>query len=147
LAVNVGIRAAEAGEKDELERMLRAAKLPFAGVAEGFPDCYVIARSSEGVVGAAGLQTYGAAGLLRSVVVHDSVRGQGLGRALVEERLAYARALGLDRIFLLTTSAEAYFKALGFEPAAREEAPANMQASAEFAGACPASAACLARRP
>jgi N-acetylglutamate synthase-like GNAT family acetyltransferase len=122
LAVNVGIRAAEAEEKDELERMLRAAKLPFAGVAEGFPDCYVIARSSEGVVGAAGLQTYGAAGLLRSVVV-------------------------LDRIFLLTTSAEAYFKALGFEPAAREEAPANMQASAEFAGACPASAACLARRP
>lgn len=147
MALSFTLQAARASERDQLERLLHTAELPLAGVAAGFPDCYVIARSDERVVGAAGLETYGAAGLLRSVVVHESMRGQGLGRALVEERLGHARAIGLDRVFLLTVSAEAYFAALGFVPAARAEAPASMHVSPEFAGACPATAACLARRP
>jgi len=147
LALSFTLRAARASERDQFERLLHAAELPLAGVATGFPDCYVVARSDERIVGAAGLETYGAAGLLRSLVVHHSVRGQGLGRALVEERLERARMLGLARVFLLTTNADAYFEALGFVPAARAEAPENMQLSPEFAGACPASAACLARRP
>ena len=141
------IRPARAEERDELARLLQAAQLPLDGVDEGFPHCYVVTCVDEQVVGAAGLETYGAAGLLRSVVVDDSVRGQGLGRALVSERLEHARRLGLDRVFLLTTTAPAYFGALGFTPAARDEAPAEMRASVEFAGACPGSAVCLARRP
>jgi len=143
--VSFRIRPALAGERDLLERLLQAARLPLDGVAVGFPGRYVFACVDEHVVGAAGLETYGAAALLRSVVVRDGVRGQGLGRALVEDRLEHARALGLGRVFLLTTTAEAYFRSLGFAPAARDEAPAEMRASAEFTGACPASAACLAR--
>lgn len=147
MALSFDIRTARAAERAELEGLLRAAELPLAGVVEGFPECYVFAQSKERVFGAAALETYGTAGLLRSVVVHHSVRGQGLGRALVEERLGRARELGLERVFLLTTSAEAYFEALGFVRVARAEVPAIMQVSAEFAGACPASAACLGRRP
>lgn len=147
MALSFDIRAPGAANRHELERLLHAAELPLAGVVKGFPECYVFAQSSKRVIGAAGLETYGDAGLLRSVVVHESVRGQGVGRALVEERLERARALGLARVFLLTTSAGAYFKGLGFVPAMRTEVPATMQVSAEFAGACPTSAACLARRP
>jgi len=147
LALSFRIRAARADERDALARLLEAAQLPLDGVDEGFPHRYAVACVGERVVGAAGLETYGAAGLLRSVVVDDSVRGQGLGRALVQERLEHARRLGLGRIFLLTTTAAAYFRALGFAPASRDEAPAEMRASLEFAGVCPASAVCLSRGP
>lgn len=147
MALSFRIRAARTEERDALVRMLQAAQLPLDGVDEGFPHSYAVACVDEQVVGAAGLETYGAAGLLRSVVVDDSVRGQGLGHALVSERLEHARLLGLERIFLLTTTAPAYFGALGFTPAARDEAPDEMRASVEFSGACPASAVCLARRP
>jgi N-acetylglutamate synthase-like GNAT family acetyltransferase len=98
------------------------------------------------VVAGAGLEPYGGAGLLRSVVVHESVRGQGVGRALVEERLERARLLGLNRVFLLTTTADDYFRALGFTPAERADAPAEMQNCAQFSGVCPARAACLVYR-
>lgn len=147
MAVSFRIRAARADDHDAVVGLLEAAELPLAGVDAGFPSHYAVASIEERVIGVAGLEPYAAAGLLRSVAVHDSVRGQGLGRALVEERLEHARSVRLDRIFLLTTSADGYFRALGFAPADRREAPPNMRASAEFAGACPASAACLARRP
>lgn len=144
LALSFTIRRARAGELDALVHLLQEAQLPLDGVAAGFPHCYAVACVAERVVAAAGLEQYGAAGLLRSVVVHDSVRGQGVGRALVEERLERARKLELTRVYLLTTTAAAYFRALGFTPAERGDAPAELQASAEFAGVCPASAACLA---
>jgi amino-acid N-acetyltransferase len=146
MALSFTLRGARAEELDALVQLLQAARLPLDGVAEGFPHHYAVACVAERVVAAAGLEPYGAAGLLRSVVVHDSVRGQGLGRALIEDRLERARALDLERVFLLTTSADAYFRTLGFTPAERGDAPAAMQISAEFSGACPASATCLARR-
>lgn len=77
-------------------------------------------------------------------MVAPEARGRGLGAALVRERAAWAGARGLPRLWLLTTSAAPFFQGLGFEPASRAAAPPALQASAEFAGVCPASAACLA---
>lgn len=144
--MTVRIRDARGGELEAVSHLLQAAELPLDGVAEGFPHHYAVACIDERVVAAAGLEPYQAAGLLRSVVVHGSLRGQGVGRALLQALLGRARRLGLERVFLLTTNADAYFRALGFTPAARSEAPADMQVSVEFAGICPASAACLAYR-
>jgi amino-acid N-acetyltransferase len=98
-------------------------------------------------IGAAGLETYGNAGLLRSVVVAPAARGKGWGQQLVENRLAYARASGIERVFLLTTTAPRYFERLGFTIAMRSEAPVALAHSREFASVCPASATCLVRPP
>jgi amino-acid N-acetyltransferase len=54
------------------------------------------------------------------------------------------RARGLRAVYLLTTTAADYFRRFGFEDARRDEAPAVLQRSSEFASVCPASAACLA---
>ncbi len=89
---------------------------------------------------------YGAFGLLRSVAVVPALRGGGVGRALVADRLAAARAMGLAAVYLLTTTAADYFRRLGFAPAPREEAPHNLAASPEFSGACPTSAKCMVLR-
>ena len=55
---------------------------------------------------------------LRWFLVHPDARGQGLGRRLIEEALAYCRALGAERVFLWTTSgletAARLYRAAGF---------------------------------
>jgi N-acetylglutamate synthase-like GNAT family acetyltransferase len=92
------------------------------------------------VVGVAGMERYGDSGLLRSVAVAPDWRRTGIGRTLVERVLEESRAAGVRDVYLLTTTAEHYFPRLGFGCVDRQTVPAAMQASAEFTGACPASA-------
>jgi amino-acid N-acetyltransferase len=131
---------------DAVRRLLAEAHLPPAGFLDQFPGAYAVARCGGELAGVAGLEVYGTAGLLRSVAVLSSLRGRGTGRLLVADRLTAARAGGLDAVFLLTTSAADYFESLGFSRGPREEAPAALAASPEFAGACPASATCMVLR-
>jgi amino-acid N-acetyltransferase len=119
--------------------LLNGARLPTAGVEDGFSH-YVVAESGEGVIGAAGLEVYGASALLRSVVVEDSWRGSGVGRRLIENALDEAKQRGIEDVFLLTTTAEHYFPRFGFSCVNRESAAAELQASVEFQGACPSTA-------
>jgi amino-acid N-acetyltransferase len=126
--------------------LLAAAALPAVGLTDQFPAAYVVAREGGRVAGCAGLEQYGHTGLLRSVAVVPSLRGSGLARAMVERLLDTGRAASLEAIYLLTTTAAAYFPRLGFTPAARAAVPLELAASPEMAGACPASAICMVRR-
>ena len=123
--------------------VLVAAQLPVAGVHDQFPEAYAVARDAGSLVGVAGLQRYGRFGLLRSVAVAEAHRGSGIGRALVTERLAAGRAVGLEGVYLLTATAAQWFFRLGFERVARPIGPAELLATPEFVDACPASADCL----
>jgi amino-acid N-acetyltransferase len=123
--------------------LLSRGDLPHAGLAEHF-DAALVACDGEVVVGSAALELYGEAALLRSVAVAEGQRGQGLGRQLTRAALDLARAQGVRRVYLLTTTAEGYFPSFGFAPIARAEVEPAVQISAEFTDACPASAAVLA---
>jgi len=50
---------------------------------------------------------------IRSLVVLDSYRGQGIGKKLVEACVSEAVALGLNRIFVLTYQVQ-FFQKMGF---------------------------------
>ena len=121
--------------------------------SEGLPNQDVTAagrrfwRLSDprGHVGYGGLEVYGRDGLLRSVVVLPERRRKGMGRAVVEAIVREAEALGLDRLWLLTTGAAGFFERIGFERVERREAPPDIRNSAQFTGLCPASAVCLRR--
>jgi amino-acid N-acetyltransferase len=143
---DVTIGPATPSDMDAVCRLLDAAKLPVEGLADQFPWAYVVARLDGEVVGVAGLETYGTSGLLRSVAVAPGQRRSGTGRALVTDRLAAARAMGLDAVYLLTIDAAGYFPRFGFARAPREAAPVELAASPEFSGACPASAICMVMR-
>jgi arsenate reductase len=142
----VSVEPARAGDLDAVERLLRDAELPTAGVSGCFPGGYAVVREDAEIVAVAGLEVYGTAALLRAVAVAPSHRDRGLARRLVEDRLRVARERGLPRVYLLTTTAGSYFRRLGFEDVARAQAPDELRASPEFAALCPASAVCLARR-
>lgn len=122
--------------------LLAESGLPCDGLADHV-GAALVARAAGEVVGSAAIELYGGAGLLRSVAVAPAWRGRGLGRELTAAALDLARARGVERIYLLTTTAETYFPRLGFAPIERGEVDAAVQVSAEFTGACPASAAVL----
>jgi amino-acid N-acetyltransferase len=122
--------------------LLTASGLPHDGLAEHI-ETAVVARAGPAVVGSAALELYGEAALLRSVAVAESLRSQGLGRQLTQAVLQLAREHGVQRLYLLTTTAEGYFPHFGFVPITRSEVAPAVQASAEFTGACPESAAVL----
>lgn len=96
--------------------------------------------------GITGLELYGNAALLRSLVVLPVRRASGVGTALVQHAETFARGVGVREIYLLTTTAEAFFLARGYQLARRESAPEAIRSTREFADICPASSAFMIRR-
>jgi amino-acid N-acetyltransferase len=134
------LRPARDGDLLSVVALLRASSLPTVGILEG-ACALIVAEHAGEVVGVVGLEQCGEQyALLRSTAVADAWRGRGVGRRLVERAIAEAKARGVDTLYLLTTTAETYFSSFRFATVARENAPAELRGTEEFAGACPASA-------
>lgn len=136
---NITFRPASAADWRAVAALLTAAGLPLAG-AEAHLDHFLLAFKGDALVGCAGLEPYGATALVRSLAVAEAERGSGLGQSLVRALVRNAAAEGFGRLVLLTTTAERFFPRFGFRPITAAEAPAEVKASAEFRGVCPASA-------
>jgi amino-acid N-acetyltransferase len=139
------LRPATLADLRDVERLLMHAQLPVDGVAGSLPT-FVVAEHDGRLVGAAGLELCGQDALLRSVVVAPEWRSRGLGRELVERVIAEGEARRLRALYLLTTTAEQYFPAFGFERTTRDGLPAGVRATAEFQTACPASATVMRKK-
>lgn len=142
--MNVILRPMGPEDLAEVLALLRKAKLPVLGVADGL-DSFIVAESPGGIVGVAGLERYGRDGLLRSVAVSSEWRGCGIGRALTTEVLDIAAREKLASVYLLTESAADFFPRHGFRRIARSEVAEAVRASAEFMELCPASAVAMVR--
>jgi amino-acid N-acetyltransferase len=123
----------------EVETLLTEAGLPIADL----PSCRGLnllgMREGGRLVGVVGIEVYRSVGLLRSLAVAEARRQGGLGRALVSNAEAWAAAQGVKTLYLLTTTAAAFFVRLGYEVISRSEAPAAIAATTQFAALCPAS--------
>ena len=126
-------------------RLLSAAKLPTADLRPEHFQHFFGCGAEDAPQGVVGVELYGADALLRSLVVDESARGKGCGKALVAQAERYARSRGAERIYLLTTTAAKFFAALGYRPAAREEAPASIRGTSEFSGLCPSNSAFMVK--
>jgi amino-acid N-acetyltransferase len=135
----VDIRRATSDDLDSVEALLGGAGLPLAGVRE-FIDDFFVADAMNTIVGSAGIETHGDYALLRSAVVSRALQGRGIGKRLVDAVIADAKRRGISALYLLTTTAGEYFPSFGFERVDRSSVPVELEESAEFQGACPASA-------
>lgn len=139
------IRNATDLDLSAVENLLSASDLPLDGVRDNFSG-FIVAEEAGEIAGAIGLEEFGSAALLRSAVVSPNHRGSGVGRKLVEQLLEHAQKVGIEELYLLTTTAEKYFPRFGFTLTSRSAVPDSVKASAEFRGACPDTAVVMKRR-
>ncbi len=139
------IEPQRAHDRPRVRELLERCGLPVDDL-DTSPVDFLVMREAGQVVGAVGLQSADGAGLLRSLAVLPSLHGQGRGAALVAavERLAERR--GMDDLYLLTTTAPAFFALHDYLRVHRAAVPPAIQQTKQFAGLCPSTAACMHKR-
>lgn len=125
-----------------IKALLTESSLPTDGVDDHWRT-FIVAKANGELVGCGGSEAYQVVALLRSIVVVESMRSQGLGRRIVRQLLDRLAARGLREFYLLTTDAEAYFRKRGFKTIDRDEVHPQLLSSREFQGACPDTAICM----
>jgi amino-acid N-acetyltransferase len=140
MTVHFQIEAACASDGDRVRALLAQNGLPLEGLGNHL-ETTLVARNREGdIVGSAALELYADGALLRSVAVAPQSQGRGLGQQLTDAAIRMARDRGAPAMYLLTTTAERFFRKFGFERIGRADVPPSVQASVEFTSACPSSA-------
>lgn len=126
-------------KRDEIKFLLQSQNLPAEDLPPTLTNFY-IAIEEDKVVGVIGMELYGQYGLLRSMVVHPGYRNKKIAENLVQLLEEKAALAGLTSFFLLTETAENYFKRKGYAIINRNKVPVALLASTEFSHICPASA-------
>jgi len=95
------------------------------------------------MVACGGAEAYQFAALIRSIAVDPEYRSLGLGRRIVRQLLDRLASRGLREFYLLTTTAEDYFRKRGFKVIDRDEVHPQLLGSRELQDACPSTAVCM----
>lgn len=136
------ISGATEADLPAVKQLLLDNHLPTAGVDDHWKT-FIVARDDGRVVGCGGSETHPFVALIRSVAVHPDYRSLGIGRKIVRQLLDRLASRGIREFYLLTTTAQEYFRKRGFKVIDRDEVHPQLLSSAEFQGACPASAVCM----
>jgi N-acetylglutamate synthase-like GNAT family acetyltransferase len=139
---DIEITAATAADVDAIKALLVLNALPTAGIDDHWRT-FVVARDGGKLVACGGAEAYQFAALIRSIAVDPEYRSRGLGRRIVRQLLDRLASRGLREFYLLTTTAENYFRKRGFKTIDRDEVHPQLLNSREFQDACPSSATCM----
>jgi amino-acid N-acetyltransferase len=125
--------------------LLATCKLPTADLgAENLEHFFGCGEEGKpnGVIG---VELHGKSGLLRSLAVAETARGRGCGKRLVKEAEQYAASHGVQSLYLLTTTAAAFFAALGYVKVDRAQVPQAIRDTEEFSSLCPSSSVLMVK--
>jgi amino-acid N-acetyltransferase len=94
-------------------------------------DRFVVVERDGMIIGCAALEVFPEEKMaeLYCVAIHDRYRETGRGEALLEYMEVRARALGVERLFVLTTRSAHFFQERGFEPASIRALPGARRAN------------------
>lgn len=137
------IKASDEG-LESVYSLLKLVDLPIEGAADNFRN-FLVAWERNQLQGCAGIEIYGDVGLIRSVAVHPSFQGQGLGRKLVETIQRFSIEKGLREIYSLTETAEEFFLKQNYIVIPRNEVDFKVKQSIEFISLYPVFAACMVK--
>lgn len=125
--MGVELREARVDDLSAIDVLIMSEHLPAFRTGD-FLDTFWVLEGQGGLLGCVGLEVYGKAALLRSVITSPVLRGQGYGDVLVEKAFEEARQRGVERLYLFTMDKAPFFARHGFErctlddfePAARQ---------------------------
>ncbi len=121
------LRGARPDDLAAIDALIMAEHLPAFRTGEFLDTFWVLEREGR-LAGCVGLEVYGEAALLRSVITSPELRGRGYGDVLVRKAFEEAQERGVKRLYLFTMDKAPFFARHGFErctmddfePAARE---------------------------
>src|SRR5260370_20997776 len=96
-----------------VREMLAQAGLTTEGI-EWPAACYLVAYFGDDAVGVIGVEPKIDAALIRSVYVNESMRGRGIGAALVAAARKAAHTPGARHLYLFSTDAGEFFEPCAF---------------------------------
>jgi len=129
----VALRLARPEDVPAITKLIEGEWMPAIEVAEWVGGFFVLDDDGN-LAGCAGIEIYGEAAVIRSVVVAESLRGTGEGVRLVEQSLAYARENGAKRCYLFTMGAVTFFPRFGFERCALDDFEPAVRDSWQYRG-------------
>lgn len=142
---DVKITLARVSDEQQIRELLIAAQLPHEDIGKHLQNL-VVARRDDEIVGTVCVEVYGQVGLLRSFTVASADQGKGIGRLLYDAIIAYGRMHGVREVYLLTTTAESFFRKLGFTTIERSRLPGQIQMTTEVQSLCRSAAICMTRK-
>jgi amino-acid N-acetyltransferase len=129
----------------KVKDLLAACKLPSADLEAEHVEHFFGCGQESDPRGVVGVELYGKVGLLRSLAVDETARRRGCGKLLVKEAEQHAARHGVQSLYLLTTTAEDFFTALGYVRVDRARIPEAIRNTAEFSSLCPSSSTVMVK--
>ena len=121
---------------DKIKELLKTNNLPYEDIISSKVE-FITYKSNGYLVGCIGIEKYGEDGLLRSLEVDNEYKSTGIGKYLLNELISKSRNEGINKLHLLTTTADKYFASKGFRNSERSNAPRAILNSKEFTEICP----------
>ncbi len=140
--MDIRFAAATVADEPAIRGLLKDAGLPHEDFAPHLSS-FITAKEGDNLIGTIGMEVFGNTALVRSLVVAATRRGTGIGDALYTRIEQQARGSGIQTLYLLTQTAESFFMIRGFTVIKREDAPAALRQTGEFALLCPLNAVCM----
>lgn len=137
--MNLIIQQATEREFDAIKKLLDDNNLPTTDIYQDNIQLF-IGLIDDKIMSVIGLEKYKNVGLLRSLAVTDLFKNQQVGSRLIRHIVDLCASEHIDKIYLLTTTAEKYFVKFGFTKIERMEAPDILKQTREFKDICPVSA-------
>lgn len=132
----VEIISARTADMEAIRKLLQNNGLPISDIT--LENTHFFAAYLDGrLIGSIGLQVMDSVALLRSMVVEDRYRNLQVGKQLYEKVIELAIEKHIQQVFLITTTAQAYFGEKGFKVIAREQVPERIQQTTQFSKTCP----------
>ena len=137
--MSISIKPAKPESIEGIKSLLAANNLPTSDITDETVRLFVVRQNNE-LVAAVGVEVYSRTGLLRSLAVKDSLKGNGIGEMLVNHLFDYCASEQVSELYLLTTTAEKYFERFGFQQISRDTVSEEIRQTREFQDICPCTA-------
>ena len=145
LSLQPTIRQGLSADIAAVSKLLSEAGLPTQDLTSAACLQLWVLETQGDVIGAIGIEHFGANALLRSLVIAPAYQRRGLGNRLVAQLEQAVQAQGVQQLILLTETAEPFFSKNGYKAIARQHVPVEVLQSAEFRSLCPATATCMTK--
>ena len=113
---------------------------------ESAPAQFWMLEQDAEILAAGGIERAGSERLIRSLVVAENARNSGVGASILLRLEEIVRADTIDRVWILTTTAERFFAGRGYSLSDLRDAPPEIRATEQASSLCGADAILMVKR-